>query len=816
MVGSPNTAGPLNGLKVLDISEEIAGPFCTKLLGDLGADVVKIERPETGDPSRSVGPFPNGKPDIELSSGFFFLNTSKRSVVLDLESREGLTKLRALVNRFDIVVASDTADMLASRGIGFDELRAWNPRVILTTISGFGSDGPHSHFESSHLIACAVGGWAHLCGMPDREPLQAGGAITETLTGAFAAVATLLAALGRATHGRGEHVDVSAQEAVLAGAQMPTLLYEYRGIVPQRYSSVGSGAGAAFILPTRKGYVGLNALTGPQWHMLCDFLGRRDIAEDPHFAGISWARPDERIEEVRQAFQAGLKDRTAEELFHEAESCRVPFGLVPDLPGLYALAPHRERGFFAKLEHPVAGSVEVPGIPFKSTSTRPAPYRPPLLGEHTDEVFAELDASNDAPGARSGDRHSSPLNGLRILDLSMFFAGPVAAQIAADAGAEVIKVESVQRIDGWRGSASSSGGGDLPSWESSPYFNWVNRNKRGITLNLTDSRGTDILKDLVRKSDVLIENYTPRVMDNFGLSYETLRELNPRLIMLSLSGFGSDVSWRDYVAFGMSTEQMSGISHLTGYEDDEPLFTGMTGGDLFAGVMGANALFAALHHRNLTGEGQHINLSQLEACNLYIGEVMTGWSLAGFDPGRTGNAHPTYAPHGIYPCKEDRWIAVCCKTDAQWLALAGLIDTPEWLAPDSVFSRASERSANRDEIDRSIGAWTRSHDRLELMNLLQSLGIPAGAVMTGPDLLADPHLEARGSLIAQDRPGLGVKHYPNQPYRFRFAEPVPNMRAPLLGEHVSEVLTDLAGLTSDEIAELVIADVIGTVPMAAR
>ncbi len=807
-MNSLSPPGPLSGLSVLDISEGIAGPFCAKLLGDLGADVVKIEKAETGDQSRAVGPFPDGTPNVELSSSFFFLNTSKRSVVLDLQSQEGLEKLPALIKRFDVVVSSDTAETLEAQGIGFDQMRSWNPRVILTTISGFGSFGPHSDYESSHLINCAVGGWACLCGLPDREPLQAGGAITETLTGAFAAASTLLAALGRATHGRGEHVDVSAQEAVLAGALMPTLRYEYHGIVPPRYSSVGSGSGVPMMLPTSTGYIGLNALTGTQWEMLCSFLGKEDIAD--------WENPHERIEEIREAFQEAITDRTAEELFHEAQEWRVPFGLVPDLEELYQLPPLRERDFFVKLEHPVAGSVEVPGIPFKSTATRPTPYRPPLLGEHTDEVLKELKETN-GPRAVDGhneDRHCAPLDGLRILDLSMFFAGPVAAQIAADGGADVIKIESVQCIDGWRNSLPLSE--EIPPWESSPHFNWVNRNKRGITLNLTDSRGTDILKKLVRSSDVLIENYTPRVMANFGLSYETLRELNPRLIMLSMTGFGSDVTWRDYVAFGMSTEQMSGISHLTGYEDDVPLFTGMTGGDLFAGVMGANALIAALHHRNLTGQGQHINFSQIEACNLYIGDAMTGWSLAGTDPARTGNAHPVYAPHGIYPCKEENWLAISCKTEAQWRALAGLMQRPEWLKEGSIFSKAISRQAHRGDIDRLIGAWTETQDHLQLMTQLQHSGIAAGAVMAGPELLADPHLKARGSFLAQDRPQLGVKHYPNQPYRFRYADPVPNLRAPLLGEHTEEVLTDLVGLTPDEIADLESADVIGTIPLTER
>ena len=229
-------------------------------------------------------------------------------------------------------------------------------------------------------------------------------------------------------------------------------------------------------------------------------------------------------------------------------------------------------------------------------------------------------------------------------------------------GRNVIKVESIQRIDGWRGSATTHANRELPGWESSPYFNWINRNKRDITLNLTDPRGVDIVKTLVADADILVENYTPRVMAKFGLDYETLHAINPRLIMISLSGFGADSPWRDYVAFGMSTEQMGGFTHLTGYPGGDPLFTGTTGGDLFAGVMGANALFAALNHRDRTGEGQHIDFGQVEACSLYVGDAMTAWSLAGVDPGRVGNAHHHYPLQGVYPCRDNRWIAITCKT----------------------------------------------------------------------------------------------------------------------------------------------------------
>ena len=792
----------LRGVNVLDISEGIAGPFCAKLLSDMGADVVKVERPGSGDSSRQTGPFLNELADLEMSPSFFFLNTGKRSIELDIYDEGSKSTLHQLIKKFDVVISSETDSALENHDLGFESLRTINPKVILTTVTGFGSFGPHSNYQSSHMISCAVGGWAQLCGTPDREPLQAGASVTQTLTGAYASVATLLAIQGRNSHGNGDHVDVSAQESVLAGAQMPTLFYEYDGLTPERYSSVGSGAGGAFMLPTSDGYIGLNALTAPQWVMLCDFLGRRDIAENPYYQGVSWRNPDHRVEEIRAIFQEALKDRTAEELFHEAAAWRVPFGLVPTLSDLFELPPHKERGFFTELVHPTAGPVSIPGIPFKTTAGELKIERPPLLGEHTDEILSEVaNASVDTAGARpSGNVNALPLTGLRVVDLSMFFAGPVGAQILADAGAEVIKVESVQRIDGWRGAAADSGS-ELPSWESSPYFNWVNRSKKDITLNLTDPRGQDILKELVRQADVVIENYTPRVMANFGLTYDVLKEIKPDLIMLSLSGFGADNSWSDYTAFGMSTEQFSGVSHLTGYADDAPLFTGMTGGDLYSGVIGAWGLLSALNHRTLTGEGQHIDLSQIEACNLYLGDLMTTWSLSHVDPGRMGNSRFSEIPQGIYPCANNRWIAISCATKEQWNVFMDELGIVDWTT---------------DTIHDEIRAWTASKDHIELMDYLQTLGIPAGAVMNGPELLADKHLRERDAFILQDRPILGEKHYPGQPYQFKFTERVTNMRAPFLGEHTEEILLDLVGLEAEQLRELYDDDVIGTVPIAAR
>lgn len=803
---------PLEGLRVLDISEGIAAPFCAKLLGDLGADVVKVERSEGGDPSRALGPFPEGQQDSERSASFFYFNTSKRGVTLDPATEEGRAFLESLVRRYDVVIAGETADELADRGLSFEQLQAWNPRVILTTVSGFGSEGPRGGWGWSHLIACATGGWARTCGLEDREPLQAGGAIAETLTGAFAASATLLAVLGRNAHGHGEHIDVSAQQATLAGALFPSLRYEYSGDELARNSQFGPGP--SYILPASDGYIGVNVLTAAQWELLCGFLGHPEIVTDPRYEGL---KRREHAAEIGEVFADALRERSAEEVFHEGESWRVPFGLVPTMAQLVELLPHRERGFFVDLDHPEAGTVAVPAIPYKSTATEAKPYRPPLLGEHNEEVAGELaeaePASEPAVSPEPGAVVPPPLAGLKILDLSMFFSGPLAMQISGDAGADVIKVESVQRIDGWR--ASNALGAERP-WECSPNFNWVNRSKRGITLNLTDPRGKDILKRLVADADILIENYTPRVMGNFGLDYEALRAINPRLIMMSMPGFGADTSWRDYVAFGMSTEQMAGISHLTGYEGGPPIFTAMNGGDPFVGVIAATTLYSALLHRERTGEGQHIDLSQVEACTLFVGDAITGWTLAGHDPGRTGNTHPTHAPHGIYPCTDDRWIAIDCQDDVQWATLAGLLGKAEWALDGSRYATAAGRLEERGVLDAAIAEWTRTRGHLELMDELQAVGVTAGAVLSGPELLEDPQLDALGGLRAADRPGVGVKHYPTQPYRFRYAQSPPDRRAPMLGEHTNEVLRERLAMTDAELDALERDDVIGTVPMAAR
>ena len=809
----------LDGLRVLDISEGLAAPFAAKLLGDLGADVIKLEPPE-GDAARRRGPFADGE-DSEASAPFLYANTSKRSAIIDPSDASDLALRARLLERADVVISHEPEPALAARGLGYEHLAARNQRAVLTTASGFGSRGPYADWQWNHLVAGALGGFTHLCGRDHREPLQAGATITETLAGAYAAVATLIAARAARESGRGDHVDVSVLEAAINACLLLVQRYDYTGDLGVRRADVGPAP--SFILPTSDGYVGANVLTQAQWEMMCQFFGRPELIDDPLFAD-GWSRMAN-SRELANELADQTRARTSEDIFHEAQSWRIPFGLIPDMAQVLNLLPHREREFFHEFEHPRAGRVRMPGVPWLFGDERPRGTRPPLLGEHDDEVRSDAwERANAAPqpsrnrprlAEESGETARRPLEGLRVIDLSMFMSGPMTSMIFADGGAEVIKIESVQRIDGWR----ASGAGEDHWWEWAPQFNWVNRNKHGITLNLNDQRGSDVVLHLAREADILIENYTPRVMGNFGLSYAQLREINPELIMISMPGFGLTGAWSHYTAFANTTEQMSGLPHLTGYADDQPIFSGTTGGDPLAGVMGALALLSALERkRRLNDRGQpggcHIDLSQTETAASFTGEAVTAYAISGRDPGRRGNDHPRVAPHNTYPCRDGRWIAIACETDAQFADLARLMGRHDWL---EAYAQFADRRDHRAAIDAAIAAWTREQDASVLMRELQGLRIPAGAVYHGRDLLEDQHLAAREFFITQHHTYAGARRYPLQPYRFaRWAGPETDRPSPTLGRDTREVLARLTSLSEEQIDRMEADDVIGAIPLAAR
>jgi crotonobetainyl-CoA:carnitine CoA-transferase CaiB-like acyl-CoA transferase len=411
------------------------------------------------------------------------------------------------------------------------------------------------------------------------------------------------------------------------------------------------------------------------------------------------------------------------------------------------------------------------------------------------------------------------LSGLRVIDLSMGWAGPLAARHLADRGADVIKVESCRHFDWWRGWDLTPEAFELRAWEKSPAFNMVNRNKRGITLDLSSDRGAEILKRLVKDADAVVENYAGTVLPKLGLEYDVLRQVNPSIVMLSMPPFGATGDWKTYRAYGSTIEQASGLPHFQGEEGGPPAMQHVALGDPVAGLNGAAALLTTLLHREISGEGQHIDLSHVE-CVIPLGvHGFLEHTVLGRSFERPGRRHPHRAPHGVYPCQgHNRWMTIAIETDEQWRTLAGYMGEglkPQVWAQEERFSTAAQRKADEDELDRLLSLWTADRDRDLLSSKLRRLGLPCVPFYDSGDLLGDPQLNARGFWQWVERDHVGVQPQPSPPYRSA-REALPIVRpAPTLGQHNQEVLGDLLGMDEGEIEELTKTGVIGTFPIRA-
>lgn len=400
------------------------------------------------------------------------------------------------------------------------------------------------------------------------------------------------------------------------------------------------------------------------------------------------------------------------------------------------------------------------------------------------------------------------LEGVRVVDISQGWAGPLAGALLADLGADVVKVESVQRLDWWRGAAA--GADDGFTYERSWFFNGMNRNKREVTLNLASERGRELLLELVAQADVFIENFTAHVVTQLRLEHADLAQVNPGIISISMPAYGGDTSWADLPALGTTVESMSGVQSLTGYEGGPPRLQG-TSWDPVIGLHGTFALLAALRHARRTGRGQHIEVSHIEAGTQLVAPALIETQVTGELPPRMGNASRTVAPHGCYPTAgNEEWLTIVARTDDEWHALTQVLGVPALLGPD--FATGAGRLANRHQLDALIGATTAQRSRDELWEALRTAHVPSGPVTSPPDLLADPHLAERGFFVPMDREFVGMHLYPGTWIRLARTPVQFERPAPTLGQHNDEILGGRLGLSAQELADLRATGVIGERP----
>ncbi|PJE22871.1 MAG: CoA transferase, partial [Mycobacterium sp.] len=722
------TPSPLSGYTVIDLSYGIAGAYCTKLLADGGADVIKVESPE-GDWLRSWSA--SGSDLTGDGALFSFLAGSKHSVVADPDSdAEFVGRLLAGADAVVWSAGSALAECFSPAAI-----RERYPHLAVASITPFGLDGPWRDRPATEFTLQAwSGGIVGLGrGVADRAPVFVGGQVGDYLAGAYASAAILAALHGG--RNQGQLIDLSMLETQILGlTYYPVTYFEMLGR-PWRDARRLTVPGVA---AAQDGLVDLGCGTAQQWFDLCAMVGHPEwIDEDSPLSITELANvyADEIYDWVR--------NHPSDEIRELATAFRIPNAPVANGANIVGLDHFVERGSFQR--NPRDG-FQQPGHPYR---LRPAQLRQPgvapRLGEHT----AHYRAATPVPRAVSVEPPKRlPLSGLRVLDMTAFWAGPSCTHLLAMLGAEVIHIESARRPDGTRLIAG------IPVteeqwWEKSPIFAALNTNKKGLTLDLQRPRGRELLLELIGTCDVIAENFTPRVLDHIGLDFAAVQAVRPDAILLRMPGFGLDGPWRDNPAFAYVIESASGLSWLTGYPDRTP-FEPYSVGDPNAGIHALNALLLALEHRRRTGQGVMVEAAMVDAALNIAAEQVIEYSAYGALLERAGNRGPTAVPQNLYLSADidefgrlDSWVAIAVATDEQWAQLCGALGSPTW-ATDPALATAAGRRAHQDRIDERLAQWCAGRTRDEIVDTLWDAGVPVAKVMQPHRQAELDQLDARG------------------------------------------------------------------------
>lgn len=776
--------GPLRHLSVVEIGDGVAVSYAGRCFSALGARVLKIE-PAGGVQSR-------GK-DI-----FDHLNAGKGSAVVNLDGPDARSALLNAVSSADLLLEDSDAN---SKFYGVDDaaLEEANPNLIAVYVSPFGRSGPYAHLASTDLIIQALSGVMAHSGDPDRAPLRLHGPQASYLAGIHSAVAALAAINERRRAApRFQRIDVVAMLCA-ANIVVPALTsWAYNR---QSAGRRGHGRGAWAIYPCLDGFVSLSVYhTGREWG---DFVRMTGIEElrDPKFETVG-GRLDA-VDELEALVLGWMSDKTKEELLELGRAFRIAIGPANEISEVLRNPQLAYRDFFVKVETP-AGETLIPGFPAQFSAADwnfgPVPEvgSPSAADPPTSSVFASL------PEGGVGQ----PLSGVRILDVTTMLAGPYATRLLADLGAEVIKVEGPGRYDLTRGPTGrdpkarvypAGEPGDEP-FNRSSYFNELNRNKLGLSLDLKLPEGASTFFRLTAEADVVIDNFSAGTMHRLGFGYDALKNVNPNVVAASMPSFGSEGPWKDRVAYGSTIEMLSGFGALSGYPDGWPMTSGITYGDPVSGVHGAFAVLAALEQRAEGRGGQCIDVSQLECLVGLLGETVASVARTRTQPPRLGNASSECAPSGVYRCAgADDWLAIEVATESQWAAL-------QTIAPLQQFSGHNtweSRDEARWELDEVLEEWTRSKDARNLMATLQSIGIPAAMVQTTSGFAEDPQVSHLGYLELSEHPAAGAHFIPTVPWQFA-GQAGPRIRraAPVFGQDTASVLRGVAKLTDEEVEAL--------------
>lgn len=701
----------------------------------------------------------------------------------------------------DAVRASPPPAVVLVDDADADAARDWPEGTIIVHVTSFGA-GPYEGWRSSELALWALGGYLAFTGAPDREPLWLSGGQAGLHAGAqaaFAALAALAARPGRDDDGEGppggrgggavpgQRVVVSELASVLAAHVWLVSSWSSCGQVLCRVPQdlIRAADGLCYVMRI-----------SPNDNLFV-LIDRPDLAaEDLAGDVVRW---NQNLERIFAAVAQWAATRTVAEIVELGQLLRVAVTPVRTTADLLADEQLAARGWWQWDE---ASGVSLPGPPARIVpGEEPGPASPPTASDHTDwnGTGRHGTGSDGRAERRPLPGATGPLQGLRVVEVTNNWAGPLAGRMLADLGADVIKVEwasrPATRVLFWAGPHQDR---EPNGHERSLYFSELNRNKRDVVIDLADPVGRDTFLRLIADADVFIENMSARVMPNLGLDWPVLRKVNPRLVMLSMSGYGATGPHRDWVAYGANIETTSGLTSVTGYHDGVLSRTTLFYADPISGLLGAIAVLAGLRRRAQRGTGEWIDLSLNEAGALFTAGALLEQVATGRTPGPRGNDDDRFAPHGVYRCAgTDRWVAIACQDDADWPRLAAVAGLGE-LAADPALRTLDGRLARRRELDDRLSAWTAGLGQYDVARRLQAVGVSAAPVLANWQILADPHIHASGFYRMVAHPEVGVNPTSSWPWTFSATPAAIRRHAPLFGQDNRQVLAEL-GLSDAEI-----------------
>ena len=778
---------PLAGFRVVDLTVD-RGELCARLLADLGAEVLKVEPPE-GSRARALAPLHEG-----VSLFFAARNAGKRSVVIDLPAEE--EKLHALLACADALILSD-----GSLGdLDPHALSERHPHLVVTAITPYGLTGPWKDRVATDGVVAATGSIAFKAGVPEKAPLFPPASFVDDCTCMPFAFATLCALWQREETGYGQVLDCSANEAIANQGDWTLHNIWSAREFGQPTPELRNGPGPVW--PSFKcadGFVRVVMLAARQWVAMRAWLGEPEYLQDPELENFV-ARLGLSETVINPLIAELFADKSMDEISTEAQRRGIvctPLAMPSDvLKNEHFL----ERGTLVEVE--LGGGLRGP-IPagfFEVDGVRQGPrVGPPEIGADTEDVFANLGDPRTVPPEAPAP--TLPLEGLRVADFGHGGVGVEIGRMFAEYGADVIKIESRSYPDFIR---VQTGG------EMSPGFASSSRSKRGFGANAKHDDGRAVLKQLVAKSDLVIENNSTGVMDELGLGWDVLSEVNPSVVMLSSQLMGAHGPWKDFRGYGPSTRAAGGLEMLWNYGDQEEPAGGMSiFPDHVAGRVGAiGSLAGLIGRRRGDGQGAHVELAQVETTVGIVGDLLTKEALAPGSVRATGNRRPRGAPWGLFPCEgEQQWVAITVRDDADWSALVEVMGAPDW-AKDEALATAEGRHARVDAVEAGVAEWTSGRSRETVATACQAAGVPAGEMLTTLETEVNEHFVARGFPIVIPQPGLLNENqlFDGPGFTGSRMAPARIEAAPMIGEHTREICRDLLGMDEGEIERLV-ADV---------